>query len=202
MIIIIFYIPKKNNSFDLLAEQNDYEDIFKGYLCTILKNSNNKECFDRIFNNLNFFFELKEITPKISSLIYLNKTNIENLLLLMATIPFLTSNSNITFIIKNHKTFTNLKKIFKNNLFVKNTFNVNESDFYQIKNKFISLLNYKWETIPNKNIINVIRYTINNYYDEAYSDLFDRFLNMNYKYYLESNVLSFDKQINLMSKFH
>ena len=62
-------------------------------------------------------------------------------------------------------------------------------------------MNYKWEIIPNKNIINIIRYTINNYYDETFLDLFDRFLNLNYKYYLESNVLSFENQISLMSKF-
>ena len=191
-------LKKDTNTYNVYLRS---ENVFKGYLCHILNNTIYKQCFNTIFNNLNFFFEFKENTSNISALIYLNRNNIENLLLLMATIPFLRNNSNITFIIKNYKTFKNLKKAFKNKFFTKKSFNINESAFHQIKHKLINLLNYKWEIIPNKNIINIIRYTINNYYDETFLDLFDRFLNLNYKYYLESNVLSFENQISLMSKF-
>ena len=139
LLLITFLLQKKNNSSTLLANHSDYENVFKGYLCHILNNATYKQCFNTIFNNLNFFFELKENTSNISALIHLNRNNIENLLLLMATIPFLRNNSNITFIIKNYKTFKNLKKAFKNKFFTKKSFNINESAFHQIKHKLIEL---------------------------------------------------------------
>ena len=206
LIILIFFItflllPKRDSYFIKFSSSinEEFENEMKKYLCKII-NSETEKCFDIIFNNFNFFNELKIIQENISLLIYLNKTNIENILLLMGIFPFLKNNSISYFTIKKRKTFNILKNIFEYKSFTKNSFNMNETDFNKTKNKIINSLNYKWELIPSQKIINIIRYTLNNYYEESFLELFDKFLNLNYKYYLNSHFLSVDTQRYLMSK--
>ena len=68
--------------------------------------------------------------------------------------------------------------------------------------KFNDLINYKWEFIPNKELLNNIRYIINNYYNNSYLEIFDKSLNLNFKYFLRSkkDYLSLRELNALMSK--
>lgn len=183
-------------------KNSDFENQLKTYTCIIFNNNSIQDCFDTIFNNLNYFNEINEIPNNITLLIDLNKTNIENLLLLIGTIPFLKNNSVATYNIKNPKTFNMVRKIFKHKSFPNISINIKENDFILIKNKIINLLNYEWEIIPNKKIINLIRYILGNYYDESNLILFEELLNLNFKYYLNSNKFSFEDITKLMSKFY
>ena len=110
------------------------------------------------------------------------------------------NNSFISYSIKNKKTFNIIKNIFKNKTSLNSCINPKKYDYNQIKNKIIKFLNYKWEIIPNHNILNIIRYILDKYYDESILELFDAYLNFNFKYYLKSNKLSFDEMKILMSK--
>ena len=68
--------------------------------------------------------------------------------------------------------------------------------------KFNDLINYKWEFIPNKELLNNIRYIINNYYNNSYLEIFDKSLNLNFKYFLRNkkDYLSLSELNALMSK--
>ena len=68
--------------------------------------------------------------------------------------------------------------------------------------KFHDLINYKWEFIPNKELLNNIRYIINNYYNNSYLEIFDKSLNSNFKYFLRNKkeYLSLSELNALMSK--
>ena len=164
--VIFLSLPKIDNFFhkSLFLNNEEFEIEFKKSLCELIKIPKAKNCFHTIFNNLNFFNELNTIETNISLLIYLNKTNIENILLLMGIYPFLKKNSIASFIIKNKKTFNICRNIFEYKLFIKNSFKIKESDFNKTKSKIINSLDYQWEIIPSKSIINIIRYTLNNYY--------------------------------------
>lgn len=201
---LIFFLLQKeeyNHSSSLLINNKKFENEFKTHLCKVLNGFKNQTCFDNIFINLNFFNEINEIPSNITLLIDLNKTNIENLLLLMGTIPFIKNNSIISYNIINEKTLNTIRAILKYKSFIKNSINIDEHDFNLIKDKIINCLNYDWELLPSQNIINIIRYTLNNYYNETTLELFDSYLNFNYKYYLATNILSFDTLQNLISKF-
>ena len=54
-----------------------------------------------------------------------------------------------------------------------------------MKEKLKDLLYYKWEIIPNKNLLNCIRYITNNYYNEYCLEIFDKSLNLNFKNYIK-----------------
>lgn len=204
--LFIFLIIIKNDyiTFSSVSiDNNELENEFKTYLCQLLNDLDNQDCLIALFNNLNFFNEknyLNKTFNNISLLIELNKTNIENLLIIIVTIPFVKNNSFISFNIKNKKTLNIIKNIFANETLINNCINSKKYDYNQIKSRVIKFLNYKWELIPNKKILNIIRYILDKYYDEAILELFDGYLNLNFKYYLKSNILSFDEMKNLMSK--
>ena len=48
--------------------------------------------------------------------------------------------------------------------------------------------------------INIIRYVLNNYYEETVLQLFEQYLNLNFEYYLNSKIFSLDLLKQLMSK--
>ena len=74
--------------------------------------------------------------------------------------------------------------------------------FYQIE--FNDLLYYKWDKIPDVNLINNVRSIINNYYSELYLTIFDKSLNYNLKYFIKDNFKKFStKDIkDLISKIY
>ena len=110
--------------------------------------------------------------------------------------------SSIYFQINNKKILDSLKAIFTTNKIQNNIIKFTENDFYSVE-KLVNLLNYKWEVIPNQNIINIIRHIIDSYYDESLLKAFDDALNLNFNYYIKSNfnALSEEESLNLMSKF-
>jgi hypothetical protein len=114
----------------------------------------------------------------------------------------LKNKSSIYFQINNKKILDSLKAIFTTNKIQNNIIKFTENDFYSVE-KLINLLNYKWEVIPNQNIINIIRHIIDSYYDESLLKAFDDALNLNFNYYIKSNfnALSEEESLNLMSKF-
>ena len=202
LIIIIFIIKiKLNSSFDISLNNKEFDNEFKAYFCKIINSINSQECINTIFLNLNYFNELDEISNNnITLLIELNRTNIENLLLLIATIPFLNKNSKIVYKIKNPKTFKIMKKMFHDKHKLNNFINITKEDFNGMKDKIINFLNYKWELIYSQNILNIIRYVLNNYYEETVLQLFEQYLNLNFEYYLKTKIFSPDLLKQLMSK--
>lgn len=151
---------------------------------------------------MNFFNEINETSRNITLLIELNRTNIENLIILIGTIPFVKNNSIFLYHVKNVKTYEIIKKILRNKTISNKNIIMTEKDFQLIKKNIIKFLNYKWELIPNQNILNIIRFALNNYYNEVDFQLFDKILNINFKYYINSNILSIDAITSLMSKFY
>ena len=134
-------------------------------------------------------------------LLNLEKTKIENILILIEIIPFLKNNLFIN-LQKNKILYPFFNKIFnrKNN----DDYNiiVNKTDIFYLIQNFKELLDYKWELFPKLKIINSVRYIINNFYNELCLEVFDKALNMNLDFYIHNkkNTLS-SKEINrLMSK--
>ena len=91
----------------------------------------------------------------------------------------------------------NSGEIINNNLI-----NLKKEYFQKEKNELINLLDYEWEIIPSRNIINFLRYIINNFYSEDCLTSFDTSLNKNYNKYLEKNInnISLKSKVELISK--
>ena len=93
------------------------------------------------------------------------------------------------------KNLFNYKRIKQGN----NIIDINDLEI--IKNQFDILLNYKWELLPKKEVLDSIRYIINNYYNDYCSQIFDTLLYKNYKYQIQNNInymsqASFEKLIS------
>jgi hypothetical protein len=66
------------------------------------------------------------------------------------------------------------------------------------------LLNYEWELIPKKLMLDNLRFIINNYYNETNLVVFQESLNMNYKSYIQrkKKKMSYEEIKNFLSKFY
>ena len=66
----------------------------------------------------------------------------------------------------------------------------------------VILLNYKWELIPEKIMLDNLRYVINNYYNESNFNIFQRSLNINYDLYIQRKrkELTYSYLVSLLSK--
>ena len=64
------------------------------------------------------------------------------------------------------------------------------------------LLNYKWELIPKKVMLDNLRYIINNYYNESNFNIFQKSLYKNYDFYIQENKkeITYSDLISLLSK--
>jgi hypothetical protein len=131
------------------------------------------------------------------------KSKIYDIFLLIGIMPFLNEDSLIYYKINNKDSY----KLFKNKLkFIKisnRLASINKKSYNYFIKHLEDIISYRWEIKPNKNIINNIRYIINNYYAEPYIDIFDNSLNYNFKYYIENSFsnFTFDDLNNLMSKY-
>lgn len=130
-----------------------------------------------------------------------NKHKIENLFILIILMPFLKSNETIINL-KNKDIYELFKKILSIKKTKNNKLIFKEKYFNKFKNKFDVLLYNKWDFIPEFNLINIVRYIINNYYDEKCLEIFDKSLNLNLNYFIIHNYnnLSSDYLNKLMSK--
>lgn len=131
-----------------------------------------------------------------------NKAKIENIFILIEAIPFI--KKKIIIKQKNNKEIYELfENIFKmNNKRDNGIIIIRKRDYLYIIQIFKELINYKWELIPTKIELNFLRYIINNYYNEKCLIIFDKALNLNFKYYIKNNKNKLVNKdiINLMSK--
>jgi hypothetical protein len=178
------------------------EFYFSELLCNMLVTKDEKNCINELINDYNFFYY--DISIKKNMFLYIdnNKSLIENLFILIGLIPFLKHNSTLEFKV-NGETINKSFKIQFNYKSIKNaSYIFDTSDFEIIKKKLNDLINYKWEFLPSKKILDIIRYIINNYYDDSSNSIFEEALNKNYEYFIQNNksYLSNKEMKQLMSK--
>lgn len=153
-------------------------------------------------NNQDFQF-MKDINKNKFNLILSKKKNrIEIIFILIQAIPYI--NKKIIIEKKNNEeVFEILKNIFHIEKLKKDILYIRKNNIDYIIQNFNELIYYKWEYLPNTNLINSLRYIISNYYNENCLELFDKALNLNFKDYINKNKSNFtSKNINkLMSKF-
>lgn len=200
-IFIILFIRDIKNK---IIEKNS---SFEYYFCHTLKkffHSNiNYNCSNDRLPNINFYDNIEEYKKNINIFLNIKKTKIENIFLLLAILPILKNNSTIIYRINNKDIFNLFKKIFIYKKIKNKIIKINENDFHYFNENFNHFLGYKWELIPKKNIINNLRYIINNFYNESCLEIFDKSLNLNFKYFIKKkkNKLSSKDINNLFSKF-
>ena len=202
LIILIIYsesnIVYRNRNLNI---NNSLERNLTKYFCKIFIFEKNYDCKREIFNNDNFFYDVKSVTKNKHLLITLKNKKIINLFLLLARIPFFGSDSKLIYKI-NEKTFLSMLKNNSGEIINNNLINLKKEYFQKEKNELINLLDYEWEIIPSRNIINFLRYIINNFYSEDCLTSFDTSLNKNYNKYLEKNInnISLKSKVELLSK--
>jgi hypothetical protein len=185
---------------------NNLEDYFSQSICKILYFTINYDCSLKLFTNNDFYEDIIEINSNIDLLFNIKITKLENIFLLLGIIPFLKNNSTLSYKINNKEIYNFFKEIFKdknkkiNHKFIKFYY----IDFITFNEKMEELLNYKWELMPEKFILDNLRYIIDNYYNESNFNIFQKSLYMNYNFYiqLKKKEITFNKLVNLLSKCH
>ena len=139
-------------------------------------------------------------------LINIKISKLESIFLLLGIIPFLKNNSTLSYKINNKEIYNFIKEVFKNKIKKINhkIIKLDFIDFKTVNEKLEELLNYRWELIPEKIILDNIRYIIDNYYNESNFDIFQKSLYMNYNFYiqLKKKEITFNNLVNLLSKCH
>ena len=158
---IIINFPKQKN----YLNYNSLEFYFSQYLCDLIV-SKKDNCAKEIFTNYNFFYEIEYIKRDVNIFVDMEKSFIENLFLIIGIIPFLKFNSTIYYSINNkgsqklYKIILNYKKK-KNNII-----SINIKDLPTFKKRFYHSINYIWEISLSKKILDIMRFIIDNYYDD------------------------------------
>lgn len=200
IILFSILITEENILKDILAD-NSFEFYYSKYICDFLILDSEKKCESELLNDYNIFYKVKAIKSNINLIIDINKSKIENIFLLVGLIPLLKNNSTIQYKI-NTKEVRNLFEIIFNYKEI-NTGKIiiDIKDFERIKTRFGDLINYRWEILPKKEILDNLRFIINNYYDDICSRIFDISLNKNYEYYIQTNsILLRDSYEKFISK--
>lgn len=198
-IFFILYIQIINN--EKRDINNSFENNFKHYLCKILIFESNYNCEKKIFINDNFFDDVKSIKNDTKLFIIEKDTKIENLLLLIGLIPYFDNGLKIKIKInkKNYSLF--LQENFERKIGGK-IIMIQKNDYERKKKELINLLDYIWEIFPSNKILKIIRYSINNFFGEAFLTKFENILNKNIVHYfkIKKNTLSVDEKNELFSK--
>lgn len=139
--------------------------------------------------------EYKNIFFYLNKNLYENQTKIENIFILIIIFPFL---KNEIIITKKNPLYGLIKKLFniKNNEEIK----INKNNLNMFSHKFNEFLYYKWEILPNKNKTNYLRHIIYHYYNDECLKIFEKSLNLNIKYYIDNNKITYNLINDLMSK--
>lgn len=170
----------------LRLNEGEFETYYSQYLCSLLILNDEKNCLNEVFNNYDFFYYITDIRKNINLSINIKKASlIENIIIIIGIIPFLKNNSVLRYdigISEANKIFT---KIFKSKKIKNGIIFIDFSDFETIKTEFNNLINYIWELIPKKYILDNLRYIISNYYDDSCLDIFEKSLNKNYEYFIK-----------------
>ena len=182
-------------------ETNQLENYYVESICKLFYFTINYDCSLQLFTSTSFYDEIIEINKDINLLINIKKPKLENIFLLLCIIPFLKNNSTLSYKIKNKEIDNFLKKAFKNKRIKYKIIKFDYNDFKSFNEKINELLNYNWELIPVKFMLDNLNYIINNYYDEPNIKLFQSSLNMNFKSYIQGKKkeLSY-KDIESLSK--
>ena len=200
--IIAIILDEVNHKKDI----NSLENYFSQSICKILYFTINYNCSLKLFVNNDFYEDIKEINSNIDLLINIKISKLENIFLLLGIIPFLKNNSTLSYKINNKEIYNFIKELFKNKNKKINhkIIKLDFIDFKTVNEKLEELLNYRWELIPEKIILDNIRYIIDNYYNESNFDIFQKSLYMNYNFYiqLKKKEITFNNLVNLLSKCH
>lgn len=199
-IFILFLYIKQEKSYFLFI-------ILLANIIFIFILNQNNNCNDNInlskYINYTFFTIMNKLNSNDSSfLLKENNTRIENIFILTEIMPFI--KRNIIIKEKNNKEIFQLcKHIFKEKK-ITNILIINKNDFYYFINNFNRIIFYEWELIPKINLINKLRYLINNFYNENCLNSFDKALNFNLNKYIKKNknTFSFHDINNLMSEYY
>ena len=200
LIFLILYLLYSQDITDNIS----IKFIFKNSICKFFYFNIGYNCTREIYTNTHFYDDIIEINENINLYINIKKTKIENIFILIGMMPFLKNNSSISYKINNKEIYKLLKNIFNNKIIKNKIIKFDKNDFNIFNKKIYDLIYYKWEIIPDHNITDNIRSIINNYYNESCLDIFDKSLNLNFKYFIKNNKneLSIEDIENLLSKFY
>jgi hypothetical protein len=198
--IISIILDEVNHKKDI----NKLENYFSQSICKIFYFTINYNCTLKLFVNNDFYEDIQEINSNIDLLINIKISKLESIFLLLGIFPFLKNNSTLSYKINNKEIYNFIKKLFKNKNIKHKIIKLDFIDFKTVNEKLEELLNYKWELIPEKIILDNIRYIIDNYYNESNFDIFQKSLYMNYNLYiqLKKKEITFNNLVNLLSKYH
>lgn len=198
----LFYLIKKSKILEIFI----IIIIFSTSIKYINKSSNDLIIkISNIYNNNKLFFNNHNHLNKSISYLLSNtkKTKIEKIFAIISLIPFLRSHK---IKVKNRNKIINelIRTIIPINRFRKKYKDIKENNKIYYRIQFNDLLYYKWNKIPNINLINNVRSIINNYYSELYLTIFDKSLNYNLKYFIKSNYKKLSKKDikSLLSKIY
>ena len=197
IIVIIIILDQDCHKKDF----NKLEDYFSQSICNFFYFTINYNCTSK-FNNKDFYEDVLEINNNIDLLMNIKISKLENIILLLGIIPFLKKNSTLSYKINNKEIFNFIKKIFKNKKIKHRIIKLNYNDFNTLKEKVEELLNYKWELIPEKVMLDNLRYIINNYYNESSFNIYQKSLYMNYHLYIQRKrkEITYSDLVSLLSK--
>lgn len=167
---------------------NRFESYYSQYLCSLLILKNGKSCIKEVLNNYDFFYFIKDFRKNVDLSINIKRAPlIENIMIIIGIIPFLKYNSVIRYYANTDEIYKKLGNLFFYKNIKSREINIDFFDFETVKIKFNNLINYIWETIPPKQILDNIRYIISNYYDDSCLYIFEKSLNHNYEYFIKNN---------------
>lgn len=180
------------NNFKVSLEDNQFDFYYSKYLCSFFNLENEKNCTEEILFNYDFFYEIKKIKRNVNISIDIKKSLLENIFLIIGIIPFLKFNSTIEYNINNKESNELFKFLFNYKNITNNKIIIDINDFETIKKSFNKSLNYIWDfPLKNKQVIDNIRFVINNYYEDNFKYVFEEILNENYNYYIQKNIKVF-----------
>ena len=148
--------------------------------------------------SIDIYKNIFDLLNKKNTLDILRKeTKIENIFVLITIFPFLRkkiilTKKNSIYKLYNHLLNFNNKRIIE----------IKKEQILNFSLKFKDLLYYKWELLPNKNITNYIRHILYHYYSEECLHIYDKSLNLNFKYFINDNKKQQSNEFisDLMSK--
>ena len=201
IIILLCYLSYK---FICLNHFQSFNYYYSKYLCNLFILNEENNCNSELLENYDFFYNLKGINRNVHLSIDIKaKSLIENIIFIIGIVPFLKYNSTINYKISNNNIYQFFEKNFIKKSIKDQTAIFDFHDLKVIKQKFHIIINFIWDIIPEKIILDNIRYIIEKYYDEKCLMIFEKSLNNNYKYFIDNNKDEVIKQKsfrNLISK--
>ena len=181
---------------------NYLEDYFSQSICKFFYLSINYNCPLKLSMNYDFYEDILGINNNIDLLINIKISKLESIILLLGILPFLKNNSTLSYKTNSKENYNFVKKFFKNKKIKHKIIKFDYNDFNTFNEKIVELLNYKWEIIPEKFILDNIRYIINNYYNESNFDIYQKSLYMNYNFYIKKAKIDINLKdlVSLLSK--